>query len=161
MRFLTITIGGHYLRLHSGDDETRIRADGRAIEPAATFERVELGHGRIALRTLEGDYLTMRPDSGQSFGLFPEPELTAQAAFEEILWPNGQVSLRAGDLTYVGVQRRGGAAVTVNRTEAAATERFFYVPVPTQMVPQQRAGSSDVPTPFRTPSDDRAPSEAG
>jgi hypothetical protein len=153
VRHLTITIGGRFLRLHTADGETRVRADGRVIEPAATFERLDLGHGRVALRTLEGQYLTVRPDQGQGFGLFAEPDLTPHAAFEEILWPNGQVSLRALDLTYVGVQQRGGSAVMVNRTQAAATERFFYVSVPSGMVPSQRTvqQSGDVEQGLRSP----------
>jgi hypothetical protein len=142
MAYVTITIGGHYLRLHEAGGDPRLWADGRAMEADATFERVELGHGRIALRTLDGRYLTMRPDHHQNFGLYPEPELTPAAAFEEVLWPTGQVSLRSSELTYVGVQVRGRTAVTVNRTEPALTERFFFVPVPAAMVPRQR-GASD------------------
>ena len=146
MAYLTITIGGHYLRLRDTDGEPRLWADGRAIEPDAIFERVELGHGRIALRTLDGRFLTMRPDLRQNFGLYPAPELTPAAAFEEVLWPTGQVSLRSSELTYVGVQVRGRTAVTVNRTEPALTERFFFVPVPAGMVPRQRAaGDAGVP----------------
>jgi hypothetical protein len=143
--YVTITIGGHYLRLREAGGNSRLWADGRAIEADATFERVELGHGRIALRTLDGRYLTMRPDHHQNFGLYPEPELTAAAAFEEVLWPTGQVSLRSSDLTYVGVQVRGRTAVTVNRTEPALTERFFFVPVPAGMVPRQRRASDAEP----------------
>jgi hypothetical protein len=141
MAYATITIGGHYLRLHQAGGDTRLWADGRAIEADATFERVELGHGRIALRTLDGRYLTMRPDHHKNFGLYPEPELTAAAAFEEVLWPTGQVSLRSSELTYVGVQVSGRTAVTANRTEPALTERFFFVTVPTGMVPRQRGAS--------------------
>jgi hypothetical protein len=142
MSYVALTVGGRYLHLCRLGEETRLCGGATTLEPQAIFERVRLAHGRVALRSLDGRYLTMRPDPGQNFGLYAEEEFTPHAAFEEILWPNEQISFRSHDLTYVGVEARDGAPVTVNRTEPTASERFFYVEVPVATVPRQRTGSS-------------------
>jgi hypothetical protein len=58
--------------------------------------------------------------------------------FEEILWPDGRVSLRCADLTYVCASESVDA-VTANRVEPGQCERFSYVRVPA--VPGQRRHS--------------------
>ena len=144
MTYVALTIGGHYLRVDSAQGEGRVLTDGDTIDQSTIFERVDLSHGRVALRTLDGRYLTMLPDEHQNFGLFPQPELTPAAAFEERLWPNGQVSLRSHQFTYVGAHL-GKGVVTVNRTDAMGNERFFYVDVPGTMVPTQRTSKEQQP----------------
>ncbi len=134
---VALLVDGRYLALGGGADR-RLRPGGRILEPAGVFERLELGHGRVALRTLDGRYLATRPDPGLSFGVYPEDELTPAAAFEEVLWPDGRVSLRSCHLTYVGA--RSTAPVSVNRTEAGPGERLRVVPVAT--IPPQRQSST-------------------
>jgi hypothetical protein len=138
-QLVALTVGGRYLRLSERDGETRLRADTAAVDAAGAFERLDLGHGRIALRTVDGRHLARRPDPRQNFGLYPQPDLTAEAVFEEVLWPDGQVSLRCADLTFVGVDLGAGHTVTANRVEAGPTERFAFVPVAPAAVPAQRA----------------------
>lgn len=138
MGHVAITVNGRYLRLDKGP-EPRVRADSETLGPDTVFERLDLGHGRVAFRTADGRYLARRPDPGQNYGLYPEYQLTPAAAFEEILWPHDQVSLRSYDLTYVGAE--ADAPVTVNRTEPGHSERFSYVVVPVAMVPAQRTRS--------------------
>jgi hypothetical protein len=143
MTHVGLTTGGRYLRVSSRDGEQRLTGDGAALEVAGVFDRVELPHGRVALRTRDGSFLTRRPDRGQNFGLYLEAELTPAAVFEEILWPSGEVSLRSTDLTYVCVPENS-PAVTVNRVEPGAGSRFSYVPAPVPGVPaQRRAGSGE------------------
>jgi hypothetical protein len=161
MRHVALSIDGHYLRLADLEGETRVRADGSSLDAATVFERLELAHDRVVLRTLDGKFLACCPDSGLNFGLYPEDELTPRAAFEEVLWPDDQVSLRSLELTFVSadVDR---ATVTANRVEAGCLERFRYVPVPTALVPAlapapassawrvpvQRSGETDAAPPF-------------
>jgi len=141
-RLVAIAVDGRYLRLGGPQDggDRRLRADRVSIEPAAVFERLDLGHGRVALRTLDGRYLAARPDPGLGFGVYPEEELSPAAAFEEVLWPDGRVSLRSCHLTYVGAP--DAAPVRVNRVEAGPEERFVLVPVPVAAVPGQRQSST-------------------
>jgi hypothetical protein len=119
------------------DGEQRVAGDASAFRQADLYERIELPHGRIALRTRDGHFLARRPDRGQNFGLYPEPDLTPAAVFEEILWPNGEVSLRSTDLTYVSAPE-STEAVTVNRVDPVPCARFSYVPVPVAVMPAQR-----------------------
>jgi hypothetical protein len=138
MGHTALTAAGRYLRLETADEELRLRADGDTLDESAVFERIELPHGRIALRTPAGDYLAVRPDGNLNFGLYPEDELTPRAVFEEVLWPDGRVALRSCELTYVSAAQPGGSAVVVNRVEAGPLERFEYAAVPPGMVPEQR-----------------------
>jgi hypothetical protein len=141
MAYVSLTTCGRYLRLGTRGGEDRLVDDAGSLDSADVFERLELPHGRVALRTRAGHYLTRRPDPGQNFGVYPEPDLSPAAVFEEILWPDGKVSLRSTDLTYVSA-REAAAGVTVNRVEPGPTERFGYVAVGS--MPMQRPRRSEV-----------------
>lgn len=141
MQLVTLALGGRHLQ-PGGAKDRRLRAAVGGIGPGAVFERLELGHGRIALRTLDGRFLTTRPDPGLGFGIYPEDDLTPAAAFEEILWPDGSISLRSCHLTYVSAA--GDEPVTVNRVEAGLGERFRLAAIPIPGVPGQR-GPARVP----------------
>lgn len=133
MEHVALALDDRYLRLvrEPGQRLPRLRLGESVVDDDAVFQRLALGHGRIALRQEGLGYLAVRPDAGLSYAVYPVPELTAAAAFEEILWPSGHVSLRSCHLTYVSADPAG--RVTVNRTEAGARERFLMgvVPVPT------------------------------
>lgn len=155
MGHVALTLDGRFLHLTNLTDPTgegtqrTLHLGSETLDTDAVFERLELGHGRIALRTVDGRYLATRPDSGLSFAVCAEDELTPAAAFEEVLWPNGQVSLRSCHLTFVGARPTG--QVTVNRTRAGLPERFFLVTVPVPTVPAQReAGSGQSSAPRAT-----------
>jgi len=135
MAHVALTLDGRYLQMRGGP-ERRLDVGTGELEPRGVFERCDLGHGRIALRTLDGRYLATGPDTGHGYGIYPAEELTPAAAFEEVLWPDGRVSLRSCHLTYVGAGPQG--PVTVNLVEPGVTERFSLVPVPAPNVPEQR-----------------------
>ena len=141
MQLVTLRLGGRHLE-PGGAQDRRLRTVVGPVGPGAVFERLELGHGRIALRTLDGRFLTTRPDPGLGFGIYPEDDLTPAAAFEEILWPDGSVSLRSCHLTYVTGAEDEPA--TVNRVEAGPDERFRLEAVPIPALPAQR-GPARVP----------------
>jgi hypothetical protein len=145
MSHVALMLDGHHLQLDG--TEPRLRLGPPLLEPGAVFERLDLGHGRIALRTLDGRYLATHPDPGQNYGIYPDDELTPAAAFEEILWPDGRVSLRSCLLTYVGAGATGD--VTVNRITPGVCERFSVVPVEVPLVPEQRRGSARSSQPAR------------
>src|SRR5688500_8318504 len=137
MHYVALTVGDRYFRVATVDGEARLRADGTTLGRRSCLERLELGHDRVALRPLAGGYLTHAPDRAHSFGLYVAGELTPSAAFEEVLWPDGQVSLRTCQLTYVAADAATGG-VSSCRTEADAGTRFRYVAVPLGSVPQQQ-----------------------
>jgi hypothetical protein len=150
MEFVALTLGDRFLRVDTVDGDTRLHADGTSVNRSSCFERLDLGHDRVALRTVDGGYLTHAPDRARSFGLYVLDELTPCAAFEEVLWPDGRVSLRSCQLTYVCADA-GGGAVTSCRTETGEGTRFRYVDVPLGSVPQQQRRTAPVgqPRPVR------------
>ena len=147
MGHVVLAIADRYLRLSTADGELRVRGDGGSIESVAVFDRVVLAHGRIALRTLDGEYLALRPDRCLNFGLYPEDDLTPRAAFEEILWPDGKVSLRSCELTFVSATPGGASTVVANRMQAGPCERFDVVAVSVPLVPRQRSGPDEAARP--------------
>ncbi len=52
MEHVALTLSGRYLRL--GADDERLRVGDDTLRSDVVFERVELGHGRIALRAADG-----------------------------------------------------------------------------------------------------------
>ncbi len=136
---VALSIGGHYLEMAAHGHEVRLCATGTALTPAAVFERVELPHGRIALRTLAGKYLSCQPDNGHNYGIYTSDTLGPREAFEEILYPDHTVSLRSCELTYVTASAGGGDRVVVNRTGAGAWERFTCEAVAQIPAQQHRA----------------------
>jgi hypothetical protein len=143
MQLVALTVGDRYLRVVTVDGETRLHADGTSVSRRSCFDRIDLGHDRVALRTVDGGYLTHAPDRGRSFGLYVVDELTPCGAFEEVLWPDGRVSLRSCQLTYVCGDVEDGT-VTSCRTESGEGTRFRYVAVPVGSVPQQQRRTAPV-----------------
>ncbi len=135
MSHVALTIRGRYLQVVEKDGGTVVRADAPDLDAATPLTRVPLGHDRIALRTVDGDFLTVRPEGRMSFTLVAEADLTPDAAFEEILWPDGQVSLRSSQLTFVTAHLDG--SVAANRTLTSTGERFTFEPAPAGLVPPQ------------------------
>jgi len=152
---LSLPGSGRYLEVTGGEQETRLRVGGPSIGPDAVFERVPLAHGRVALRTLAGHYLALRPDPHHNFGLYPEERLTPAAAFEEILFPTGEIALRSAELTYVSADAADGSPVVANRVEAGDGERFRYVDVPSWVLPEdvadRQTGVTDMPRQSEAP----------
>ncbi len=142
MELVAITLEGRSIRLvllPSGAVE--LRADEWPPGPDCIFERVDLSHGRIALRVPDGRYLARHvehlgapTDDGATVHLVDE--VTQCAAFEELRLPHGQVSLRACDLRFLGVHTSG--RVVADRVANGSWERFRYLEVPAlQTVPLQ------------------------
>ncbi len=133
MKYVMITLERRFLRtvaLPTG--ETLLRADEGTPPDGAVFERVDLAHGRVALRVPDGRYLaphlthptTPLPDGA---GLSLVGELTPCAAFEELQRTDGSVSLRGCDLRFLGVHPGGG--VVADSVSDGSWERFRYVEV--------------------------------
>lgn len=131
-RLVAITLEGrHITAVRKPDGLSVLCAETGTPGDDAVFERIELSHGRVALRSSDGSYLALhaRHEGGDSEGSpHLSSELTQCAAFEEVLLPGGQVSLRGCDLRYLGVHRNG--QVIAERVVNGSRERFTYVEVP-------------------------------
>lgn len=143
MQFIAITLEGRSLRLMIlSNGGVELRADVWPPGPDCVFERVDLSHGRIALRVPDGRYLARHVehlgapgDVGATVHLVGE--VTQCAAFEELRLAQGYVSLRACDLRFLGVHTSG--RVVADRVANGSWERFRYleVPAPVQSLPRQ------------------------
>ena len=123
---------------HPDGARTRVMATGSGLRATTVFERVALPHGRVALRTLDGHYLSCQPDLGANYGLYLAETLGPREAFEEVLWPDGTVSLRSCDLTYVTAEHGRDQRVVVNRLSPGDNARFTYREVPAVIPTQTR-----------------------
>ena len=148
MVLVAITPEGRHLGVvRTAEGGSRPAAVAGPPAGSSVFERVDLTHGRVALRTQDGSYLASHAShAGHSSGAGPaddsgaahlSTELTQCAAFEELSLPDGQVSLRGCDRRYLGV-RASGRLVT-DRVVNGSGERFTYLEVPVALpsvVPQ-------------------------
>lgn len=150
MTLVVLAFAGSYLHLSTDEHGPVLRADGATLDVAAVFERVDLCHGRIALRTLEGRYLASCPAGTVDPGIRPEDEMTACSAFEEITWSDGQVSFITCDRTFLGVDADGG--IVGDRIASGSCERFEYVTVPADLA----VASGTVPQQGRSADGDRS-----
>src|SRR5919112_5976760 len=134
MELVAITLEGRTLRLVPlSDGGVDLRAAEGPPDPASVFERLDMSHGRIALRVPDGRYLARHvehlgkpTDKGAAVELVDE--LTQCAAFEELHLPGGYVSLRACDLRFLGVHTSG--RVVAGRISNGTWERFRYLEIP-------------------------------
>jgi hypothetical protein len=141
MRYVAISIHGNYLNLSGSPANTLggavdalvgplLRADGTGIGDPSIFERVERGGSQVALRQLDGSWLSLVGDR-----LARSDAENAEEVFTEVWWPDDRVSLRAGNGRFVCAENGGGRDVVVDRAEAGEWEKFSYEQVPAELVP--------------------------
>ncbi len=137
MRLVAITLEGRHIGVvRTAEGVSGLRAVPGTPGDDAVFERIDLAHGRVALRSRDGSYLARHARHGaqrSDGGPYLSAELTQCAAFEELLLPCGQVSLRGCDLRYLGVHQSG--RVVADRVVNGSRERFTYVEVPARSAP--------------------------
>lgn len=101
------------------------------------WDRIELPYGRIALRTPYGLFLSCQREAQQLPRLTLSAEMGPREAFEEILWPEGEVSLRTCELTFVSllVETQGAEPeLLCNVEETGERERFRYHELPHEVL---------------------------
>jgi hypothetical protein len=126
------------------------------------WERIELPYERVALRTPYGCFLSCQVEDGRP-RMTLSNDLGPREAFEEFLWPDGEVSLRTCELSYVSVSPAAAgrdAFVTCAGIDAGVSERFRYVDPPVQLataaaaIVQRQPQVPDMPRQFAHTSDD-------
>jgi hypothetical protein len=135
MRFVALEQAQHHLcapRPATADASVDMRHD--SLDVTAVWERIVLPYDRVALRTPHGCFLSCQVDDGRPRMALSE-ELGPREAFVEVLWPDGAVSLRTCEMTFVAVADAGPGrtAVTCNSVETDAPARFRYVDPPEEL----------------------------
>jgi hypothetical protein len=138
MRFVAVRQDQHFLCApRPATVEASVGMCPQARDVTVVWDRIELPYGRVALRTPHGRFLSCQVHAdGPRMGL--TDDLGPREAFEEILWPDGAVSLRTCELTYLSVRGAtgpgGGLPVACNGIATGAGERFRYVEPPTELL---------------------------
>lgn len=141
MRFVAVEQERHHLCApRPATVDTAVGMCPGGPDVTVVWERIELPYERVALRTAYGRFLSCQAEDNRPRMTLAE-ELGPREAFEEILWPDGEVSLRTCELTYVSVTRDGSrdAAVTCAGIDTGAAERFRYVDPPVELVTKAEA----------------------
>jgi hypothetical protein len=109
------------------------------MSAGVVWERIELPYERIALRTPHGRFLSCQVEDGRPRMTLSE-ELGPQEAFVEVLWPDGEVSLRTCEMTYVAVSGSDAEPVSCSGVDTGPQARFRYVEPPGHL----RARAEDI-----------------
>ena len=136
-------------------------ADGE-VAFTGVWDRVQLPYERVALCTPYGTFLSCQPGPGGIPRLTLAADLGPHEAFEEVLWPDGGVSLRTCERTFVAAPELEGLPVAADGEDGEPATRFRYADVPRGAaadVMQVKAGVprvADMPRQFAQPVDDQA-----
>ncbi|GAA1914123.1 fascin domain-containing protein [Nocardioides marmoribigeumensis] len=131
-------------------------ADG-GLSFGGVWDRVQLPYERVALCTPYGTYLSCRLGPDGLLRMTLAGGLGPQEAFEEVLWPDGGVSLRTCERTFVAAPGEVGATVRADGRDGEATTRLRYGMVPGALareVAEVKAGTprvADMPRQFAQP----------
>lgn len=132
------------------------------LDVTGVWERIELPYERVAFRTAYGCFLSCQVEDNRP-RITLSDELGPREAFEEILWPDGAVSLRSYELTYLSVSPAAvdrAASITCVGLDTGVSERFHYVDPSAELVAQAEAivehqpQVPDMPRQFAHTSDD-------
>ena len=131
-------------------------ADG-GLSFGGVWDRVQLPYERVALSTPYGTYLSCRTGPDGLFLMTLADGLGPQEAFEEVLWPDGSVSLRTCERTFVAAPGEVGAHLRADGADGEPETRFRYGTVPGPLaseVAEVTAGRprvADMPRQFAQP----------
>ena len=137
MRFVAVGQEQHYLCApRPATVEASVGMTPGLPDVTVVWERIELPYERVALRTPYGRFLSCQVDDDRPRMTLAD-DLGPREAFEEILWPDGAVSFRTYELTYVsvdGVEQGDRRSVVCGTTQTGAGERFRYIEPPDHLL---------------------------
>ena len=137
--------------------DTAVLLAGGEVGLGGVWDRVQLPYERVALCTPYGTFLSCRPGPGGVPVLTLVSGLGPTEAFEEVLWPDGDVSLRSCERTFVVAPRLTGMPMGAHGQDGDPAARFRYADVPApaaQHVVMVNAGTprvADMPRQFAQP----------
>jgi hypothetical protein len=120
---------------------------------SGVWDRVQLPYERVALCTPYATYLSCQAGADGSLRLTLADDLGPHEAFEEVLWPDGAVSLRTWERTFVAADTAHGA-LRADGADGEPLTRFHYGTVPAPLasrVAEVKAGAprvADMPRQF-------------
>ncbi len=109
------------------------------LDASGLWERIELPYDRIALRTPYGRFLSCQVEEDEGPRLRLSGDLGPQEAFEEVLWPDGEISLRTCELTYLTVLQVGLGSLSALGLDTGPSERFRYAVPPDEVAERAEA----------------------
>jgi hypothetical protein len=121
------------------------------------WDRVQLPYERVALCTPYGTFLSCQLGPDGTLRLTLAGDLGPAEAFEEVLWPDGAVSLRTCERTFVAATDAIGGPVRADGRDGDPVTRFRYGAVPGPLaaqVTEVKAGKprvADMPRQFAQP----------
>ncbi len=124
---------------------------------AGVWDLVRLPYERVGLCTPYGTYLSCQVGSEGVLRLTLAEELGPREAFEEVLWPDGDVSLRTCERTFLAASELVGSRVRGDGADGDPATRFRYGAVPATLAEQVRATRAgrprvaDMPRQFALP----------
>lgn len=134
MRFVAVGQEQHYLCApRPATVEASIGMSPAMADITVVWERIELPYERVALRTPYGRFLSCQVDDDRPRMTLTD-DLGPREAFEEILWPDGEVSFRTYELTYISVTQGQEWSVDCGGTATGGAERFRYVEPPDHLL---------------------------
>ncbi len=97
-----------------------------AVGFEGVWDRVQLPYERVALCTAYGTFLSCQLDEQGYLVLTLAADLGPGEAFEEVLWPDGGVSLRTCELSFVAAPHLAHGPVRADGEDGEPATRFRY-----------------------------------
>jgi hypothetical protein len=146
MHLTVLRIGTHHVVAPrpAVPDTPVLLADG-AVALSGVWDRVQLPYERVALCTPYGLFLSCRSGPGGIPVLTLAEDLSPREAFEEVLWPDGDVSLRTWELTFVAAPPVPGFPMTADGRDGELSTRFRHADVPGRAATQAVRTKAGVP----------------
>jgi len=146
MHLTALRIGSHHVvapRPVVPDTPVLLAEGGVAF--SGVWTRVVLPYEHVALCTPYGTFLSCQTDPGGVPRLTLAAELGPREAFEEVLWPDGSVSLRTYERTYVTAPENPSKPLRADAEEADQTTRLRYAAVPGSIADEVAAVQAGTP----------------
>ena len=120
------TINGKYLSAKDGGGAL-VNATRDKIGDWETFQIVDLGRGKFALKSYNGEYIRVSKDGNSVYA--DSDEIGKRETFQLVVLKNKKVALKTHDDKYICAEDGGGKEVVANRDKIGGWETFEFVKV--------------------------------
>lgn len=120
------TINGKYLSAKDGGGDL-VNATRDKIGDWETFQIVDLGRGKFALKSYNGEYIRVSKDGNSVYA--DSDEIGKRETFQLVVLKNKKVALKTHDDKYICAEDGGGKEVVANRDKIGGWETFEFVKV--------------------------------
>lgn len=120
------TINGKYLCAEDGGGDV-VNATRDKIGDWETFQVVDLGRGKFALKSNNGDYIRVSKDGNSVYA--DSNEIGRRETFQLVILKNNKVAFKIHDGKYICAEDGGGKEVVANRDKIGDWETFEFIKV--------------------------------